>query len=77
MKQPRPDIPKLAITNIGTFDNDGNPIGWSFDGSSHPRSVGEFFSLVNADGSYDWHLIGGYTVEELREIANTQQHTKE
>ena len=61
MKEPRPDIPKLKIDNIGEFDSDGKPIFWAFDGASHPQSVGEYFS----EG---WHLIGGYTIDELMEI---------
>lgn len=64
LKEPRPNIPKLKITNIGDFGTDGKPIYWAFDGASHPNSVGEYFSK-------DWHLIAGYTVEELRKIKET------
>ena len=61
MKHIRPDIPKLKITNIGTFDAEGVPVGWAFDGISHPNSVGEYFSK-------DWHLLGGYTFDELMDV---------
>jgi len=72
IKTPRPNIPKLDIITIGTFDNKGNPIGWKFDGNSHTNSVGEYFSLQKDDGTYEWHLIGGYTIDELREIIKKQ-----
>jgi hypothetical protein len=62
MKETRPDIPKLLITNIGIVDSDGIAKYWAFDGKNNPKSVGEYRSL-------NWHLIGGYTVDELRAIA--------
>lgn len=65
MKQPKPDIPKLTIVQIGTVNEDGTPCSdWVFDGSSHPNSIYEYISE-------DWHLIAGYTIDELREISNS------
>lgn len=59
----RPNIPKLKITKIGSFSSNGNINNdWVFDGKSHPKSVGNYFSK-------DWVLYGGYTIEELREIS--------
>ena len=69
MKQPRPDIPKFDITHIGTFDGEGMPFGWCFDGRNRPNSIVEYLSPQRDDGSHEWHLFCGYTVEELREIA--------
>ena len=65
-KQARPDIPKLKIISIGSFDTEGKPKGWRFDGSSNPQSVGLYISE-------DWYLHGGYTVEELKVIAGIQR----
>lgn len=62
-KEPRPDIPKIKIVSIGGFDDDKPDSRWVFDGSSRPKSVGIYYSK-------DWYLIGGYTVDELRKIAN-------
>jgi hypothetical protein len=56
-------IPKLKIDMIGVFDDEGKPINWKFDGSSHPYSVGVYIDLVNGI-----ELYGGYTIEELKEI---------
>jgi len=65
MKQQRPDIPKLDILTVGDFNSDGSiGKGWKFDGESHPQSVGEYLSD-------DWHLIGGYTLDELKTIKNS------
>ena len=70
MREPRPNIPKLTITHVGTVD-DGGMLNddWKFDGKSHPQSVGEYVSD-------DWHLIGGYTIDELREIHVANTDTK-
>jgi len=65
IKEPRPDIHKGKITQIGTFDSDGNGTGWAFEGSSHPNSVGHYISK-------DWDLYCGYTIDELKEIERNQ-----
>ena len=62
-KEPRPDIIKLKIKQVGGFLISGLPDdNWQFDGSNHPKSVGLYVSK-------DWHLLGGYTIPELYEIA--------
>jgi hypothetical protein len=55
--------PKLIITTIGSFDNEGKPTLWQFDGSSHPNYVGVYIDLEKRI-----ELYGGYTIEELNEI---------
>ena len=63
MKSQRPDIPKLKIISIGGFIDDWHiDKYWNFDGSSHPNSVGTYYTE-------DWKLYGGYTVEELKVIS--------
>ena len=55
--------PKLIIKTIGSFDNDGKPVKWTFDGSCHSNSFGVYIDLEKGI-----ELYGGYTIEELKEI---------
>lgn len=61
-KETRPDIPKARIKTVGGFECGMPDLKWSFDSQSNPKSVGYYISD-------DWLLIGGYTIDELREIA--------
>ena len=61
-------IPKLKIDIIGSFDFEGKAINWTFYGSSHPHSVGVYIDLEKGI-----ELYGGYTLTELKEIANDIQ----
>ena len=70
LKEPRPDIPKLPIVKIGGVTDEGVLFGeWGFDGTAHPKSVGQYFSD-------DWNLFGGYTVDELRDISKEKPTIK-
>lgn len=57
----RPNIPKSKIVTVGGFDDGRTDGGWQFDGRDIPGSVGYYISD-------EWELIGGYTIDELREI---------
>lgn len=67
IKTPRPDIPKGIIIKIGSFDKFGNINNdWVFSGKGIPNAVGRYISE-------DWDLFGGYTVDELKQIANENE----
>lgn len=56
----KPDIVKSEIIKVGSFDENGAPIGWSFY-STHPKSVGVYVGAT-------YNLYGGHTLEELQDI---------
>lgn len=53
--------PKMKISVIGKFE-DGKPVGWVFDGRGVEDTVGLYVAP-------EVILYGGYTVQELSEIA--------
>lgn len=58
---------KATIVRVGTIAEDGTPKDWVFD------CRGEVAAVSIGD---DWGaLYGGYTIEELREIAEKQPFT--
>jgi hypothetical protein len=56
---------RAIITQIGGFTNQGFPIHWSFD--CRGMSEVTMFSL-------DFRYLCGYSLEELREIAEGEKH---
>lgn len=61
---------KMSILKVGTIDDKGQPKGWSF---STPGG----YAMSLGDRSEDLQF-GGYTVQELTEIAKrTQRRLKE
>ncbi len=52
---------KAKIIGVGSFDELGNPVGWMFDGTG---------SSVAAISLGDSPLFAGYTIEELKHIAD-------
>jgi hypothetical protein len=55
--------PKLTITTIGSFDTEGKPTLWQFDGFYHFNSIGLYIDLEKGI-----QLYGGYTIGELKRI---------
>lgn len=55
---------KAEIVIIGTFNDEGQPVGWHFDHSEVPKTPA--FDIQD-DGSI---IYSGYTVDELREITS-------
>lgn len=57
-------ILKMDIVEYGTVDKNGEPQNWTLDGANTPNTPG---ILVCRDGT---RRYGGYTIEELRSIAD-------
>lgn len=57
-------LTKAKILKVGTFAEDGSPVGWHFDGGG--RGIGI------QKGPQGGTLVGGYTFQELRAIAARQ-----
>lgn len=60
---------KAEIVTIGTFNEDGQPVGWTFN---HANAGDTPAFDIQDDGSI---IYAGYTVSELREIAQRLHET--
>jgi hypothetical protein len=65
-EQIKRDSQKHEIVVVGTVDANGQTHNWVFDGTNSAYAA----HTIRADGT---RLIGGWSIEQLREIANTVQ----
>jgi len=59
---------KLDILLVGTFNEEGMPIGWCFGGIIDTDYDGPAILINPPNNPNEDILVGGYTLDELREI---------